>query len=140
LKHCDGNGKKIGHPKIEGFENQKFPLRVPHSAITQRVGVMDEFLLCPKNTSAGMPGVVPSGYSYHGKEIGQAYFEPYFVRWLIANGAYPVLIGIPILENGPLCDWPNEAFRSGLLRILCFACHNVWCSRGVRHITGFWGG
>jgi len=61
-----------------------------------------------------------AGYSYHRKEIGRAIIWNIFVRSLIPNGSHPVLISIPIHENGLIAlakcslslwkhDTPNSA-------------------------------
>jgi hypothetical protein len=61
----------FGEFKIS-IRKPRLPLRVSHSAITQRVGVMNELVPCQKNTSMGDAGGGIAGCSYHGKKIGRA--------------------------------------------------------------------
>jgi hypothetical protein len=51
--------------EIDYRSKPKLLLRVPPSAITQRVDVMDELLLCEKNTSMVDACGGKAGYSYH---------------------------------------------------------------------------
>ena len=45
-------------------------------------------------------------------------------KFLLPNG------GFPSFQALPGAHYQMKAFRSGLLWILCFACHNGWCSSG----------
>ena len=60
--HFDPKGETCARI-LTSIQKPRLPPGVPHSAIRQRVDVMDELLLCQKNTSMGEAGGGITGYS-----------------------------------------------------------------------------